>query len=356
MELAGEGAVIGGALVEDHHQGMVAGLLDHAAIAGLEHGGGGAILPKLDAAVAFAQGPNPQTRAGWHHHGPAGEAHRANRVDHNRVDAGMEDRPPGRHRVARGSGGGGDDQAIAPVLVHHLAINLQLQQTGGRDLIEAGAEIEIVEGQVHAILAAIAAAISAPSTGLPMAIARLGHAIAPVDQGLQHQAPLQGEVVFAQPLPELIATRLIGAAMQQLAVVGEKTQVAAHVETQDWHLQGGHVAGGPEHGAIAAEHHHQVWGLALLSQQAREGVGLQAAHGHPHLATGGPQVGGGAPGLALGRLAASAVNQPDPIQLHGDFRGTAGRTRGVARTRTKGGSAAGKQGELGKRPTTNAAD
>ena len=106
--------------------------------------------------------------------------------------------------------------------------------------------------------------------------------------------------------------------MEQFAVVGEEAQVAANVETQDGNLQGGHVAGGPEHGAVAAQHHHQVGGGALVGQQAREGVGLQAAHRHTHFAARSPQFGAGAPGLALGRLATGAVNQPDPIQLHGE--------------------------------------
>ena len=135
-------------MLQQHLQGRVGAALHQGPIAGFQHGGVGAIFPELHPATGFAQGPHRKLGPGRHHHGPAREAHRADRINHDRFDARVQDRPTGSHGVASGAGGSGDDQAVAAVLIHHLTIDLQLQQTGGGHLIEAGPEIEVVESQV----------------------------------------------------------------------------------------------------------------------------------------------------------------------------------------------------------------
>ena len=74
--------------------------------------------------------------------------------------------------------------------------------------------------------------------------------------GLQHHAPLQGKAILTQAVPKalLLALEGVAAQAQQAAIVGEKAEVAAHIETEDRHIEGGQMAGRTEHGAIASQH------------------------------------------------------------------------------------------------------
>ena len=253
-------------------------LLNHTAIARIEQAGVSAILPELHPPAALPEGPHGEPRAGRHHHGTAGETHRTDRIHHDRLDAGMEDRPPRRHGVTGGAGGGGDDQAITAVLIHHLAINLELKQTGGRHLIKAGPEVKVVEGAVGPIGIHIGS-----GEGCTGADGSGGaHPIAPLDASLEHHAALQGEAIGKQPLPKRRFDGVLVGEPQEAALMGEKSQVPPHIETEDRHPMGGEVTGRAEHGAIAPEHQGEIGRSRFGGQQGREGILGKAASGHDH--------------------------------------------------------------------------
>jgi hypothetical protein len=90
--------------------------------------------------------------------------------------------------------------------------------------------------------------------------------------------------------------------------MGEEAEMASHVETEDRHPKGREMAGGPQNRAIAAKYHGQIWGATLIGEQARERIGVLAAHRHGDASTLGAQVIGGTPSLAQGRLAFGTMN------------------------------------------------
>ena len=150
---------------------------------------------------------------------------------------------------------------------------------------------------------------------LRTAIAGLGHAIAAIDPGFEHHAPLQGKAVVPQPLPQGV----VAIEPQQGAVVGEEAEMAADVEAENRHLKTGQMARRPQHRAIAAQHQGQIGQALLGGQQARERIGGQPRGGHGDADALEAQILGAAAGMALGGLAAAAHNQPDPFKTHADL-------------------------------------
>ena len=168
---------------------MVVGLLHDAAITGFQFAGQGSIFPKLHPPGAVAHRPDRQGRPGRHHHRPAGEAHRADRIDDDGIDGWVQDGPASCHGVTGGARWRGHDQAIALVLPHHFAIDLHLQAAGGCGFFLGGPQIEVVQRQM-AELALLVVVIPA-----------IGDAIAAVNAGLQHQPLGEGVMVVFQALP-----------------------------------------------------------------------------------------------------------------------------------------------------------
>ena len=204
----------------------------------------------------------------------------------------MKDRPTRCHRIAGGAGGGGDDQSITAVLIHHFSVDLKLQHAGGGDLVESGAEVKIVESAVNRIAA--------------------------IGAGLKHHASLEGEAVVAQALPKIEPIGLSAAAIaKQLAFVGQKPEMAAHVEAQDRHPKWRHVPRRTQHRAIATKHHGEIGRPAFISQQTWKGIGMRATHGHGHPYPLGAELFSAAASLAKRCLARRAMNQPNGVQLHG---------------------------------------
>ena len=131
----GQGSVVRRALIEQHHQGMVARLLNNTALARLEHRAAHAVFPKLDPVIPSPKRPDRQPGPGRHHQRSAGETHRADRGNDDGIDAGMKNRPPCRQGVPGGARGGGEDQATTTHLIDYFPIDLELQGAGGRNLI-----------------------------------------------------------------------------------------------------------------------------------------------------------------------------------------------------------------------------
>ena len=138
--------------------------------------------------------------------------------------------------------------------------------------------------------------------------------------GLQHHSTLEGKTVVAEAVPEALLPRFgllpRGSEAQQAPVMGQKTQVAPHVETEDGHIERSQMAGSTQHGAIPAEHQGQIGQLGLGGQQAWEWIAGQAAGSSHHMHPLGGEIFRAALGLALGSLAAQPGNQPDPLKPH----------------------------------------
>ena len=60
VQLVGQGSVIRRALIEQHHQGMVARLLNNTALSWLQHRAAHTVLPQLDAVIPSPQRPDRQ--------------------------------------------------------------------------------------------------------------------------------------------------------------------------------------------------------------------------------------------------------------------------------------------------------
>ena len=98
--------------------------------------------------------------------------------------------------------------------------------------------------------------------------------------GLEHHAPLHGKAIIPEPIPEAV---LFTAEFEQLALMGQKAQVPAHVEAEDRHPERRQMAGRPQDRAISAQHQGKIGERVLGGQQARKWVRIEAALGRHHM-------------------------------------------------------------------------
>jgi hypothetical protein len=151
MQFAGQGAVVGGALLQLQDTGVVLALLQDAMISGFQDPGLGPILPKPDATPTLPEGPHREAGSRRDNYGPAGETHGTDGNHHYRFDAGMQNRATGSHGVAGRTGRGGNDQAITAILINDFTVNRQLQAAGGGHVFKAGPKVKVVEGPMDPI-------------------------------------------------------------------------------------------------------------------------------------------------------------------------------------------------------------
>jgi len=149
----------------------------------------------------------------------------------------VKDRPPRGHGVTGGARWSRQNQAVSAHLIDHLTIDFQLEDAGGSKILAMGSEIKIIEGPVTF------GRISNRATAAAALLHGTAQIATVVHRGLEHHPSLDRELILGQALPELHTA-------QQRGVMGEKAQMAAHVETQDWHVVNGQMASRPQHGAI----------------------------------------------------------------------------------------------------------
>ena len=98
--------------------------------------------------------------------------------------------------------------------------------------------------------------------------------------GLEHHAPLHGKTIIAESVPEAL---LFTAEFEQLALMGQKAQMAAHVEAEDRHPERRQMAGRPQNRAIPPKHQGQIGERVLGGQQTWKWIGVEAALGGHHM-------------------------------------------------------------------------
>ena len=86
-----------------------------------------------------------------------------------------------------------------------------------------------------------------------------------IHHGLKHQSTFNGELVIQQSLPDLIT-------LKHPFVVGQKTQVPAHIDTQNGNVMNSKMARCPQNCSITSENHGQIRHGVLIGQQAWEGI------------------------------------------------------------------------------------
>ena len=249
---------------------MVARLLNNTALPRLQHRAAHTVLPQLDAVIPSPEGPDRQPGPRRHHQRSAGEAHRADRGNDDGIDAGVKNRSPCRQGVPGGPRRGGEDQAITTHLVDHFPIDLELQGAGGRNLIAVGPQVEVVEGPVVLFIVFEIRLLQR---------ARRSRSIfsrTAIHHRLKHHAPFNRELIVLKALPDLIAA-------QHTAVMGEKTQMASHIDAEDRDVMHRQVAGSPQDRAISPQHQSKVGQRLLNSQQAGKGIHPRPRHRGDHM-------------------------------------------------------------------------
>ena len=98
--------------------------------------------------------------------------------------------------------------------------------------------------------------------------------------GLEHHAPLHGKAIIPEAIPEAV---LFTAEFEQLALMGQKAQVPAHVEAEDRHPERRQMAGRPQHRAIPPQHQGQIGERFLSGQQTWKWIRVKAALGRHHM-------------------------------------------------------------------------
>ena len=78
-------------------------------------------------------------------------------------------------------------------------------------------------------------------------------------RGFQHHAALHRKLIVHQSPPQIRTA-------QQGRVMGQESQMAAHVEAQDRHLMNGEVPCRAQHRAITTKHHRKVGKFWLRCQ------------------------------------------------------------------------------------------
>ena len=112
------------------------------------------------------------------------------------------------------------------------------QGAGGRYLIAIGPQVEVVEGPVVLFIVFKIRLLQR---------ARRSRSIfsgASVHHRLKHHAPFDRKLIVLKALPDLIAT-------QHTPIMGEKAQMASHIDAEDRDVMHRQVAGSPQDRAIS---------------------------------------------------------------------------------------------------------
>merc|ERR1712091_821136 len=89
MKLAGQRSVVGGTLLQLHHQRVMRSLLNHTAFSWTKNLSSSPILPKFHLPAGITQRPNHNPGSRGQHDGATRQTHRTNRTDDNRINPWM---------------------------------------------------------------------------------------------------------------------------------------------------------------------------------------------------------------------------------------------------------------------------